>query len=243
MEEDPETIAREVARALRAGRRAVAFTGAGVLWSGLALLGLPLAGDGRAWHAWPRVAHFFYSRFFLAGVLAAAPNACHTFLADCGMPVVTTNVDGLHERAGAPPEQVAAVHGTVLEEICAGCGRPLPDCARVHPCCGYPRPAALLFHDAIHPAAAIAGGGRAHDLVHAMQGADTPLLFIVGVSWALPTFACLLSEMRSYGARVIHVNLAPPPERVAAPGDAWVREPAAVFFGRCRAAYFGSGDL
>src|SRR3989338_6336327 len=106
MEEDPETIAREVARALRAGRRAVAFTG-----------------------------------------------------------------------AGAPPEQVAAVHGTVLEEICAGCGRPLPDCARVHPCCGYPRPAALLFHDAIHPAAASAGAGGARDLVHALQGADTPLLF------------------------------------------------------------------
>src|SRR3989338_2447735 len=229
MEEDPETIAREVARALRAGRRAVAFTGAGasaesgvmpfrapgaagVLWSGLALLGLPLAGDGRAWDAGPRGPPFFFSPLFLAGVLAAAPNACHTFLADCGMPVVTTNVDGLHERAGAPPEQVAAVHGTVLEEICAGCGRPLPDCARgrpLPPCGAPPRPAALLSHDAIPPAAAIAGGGRAHDLVHAMQGADTPLLFIVGVAWALPTFACLLSGVRSGGARVIHVNLAP----------------------------------
>ena len=236
METDPEVVAREIAHAVRAGRRTIAFTGAGAsaesgvrpfrapgatgaLWSGLALLGLPLAGDGRAWHAWPRVAHFFFRHFFLAGELAAAPNPCHTFLADCGVVVVTTNVDGLHERAGTPPEQVAAVHGTVLEEVCAGCGWPLDACLRAHPCCGYPRPAVLLFRDSIHPAVAVAAGGRAADLVHAVHGFDTPLLLVVG-------------------ARVIHVNLAAPPAGVAAPGDTWVCEAAGVFFQRCREAYF-----
>lgn len=255
METDPEVVAREIAHAVRAGRRTIAFTGAGAsadsgvrpfrapgatgaLWSGLALLGLPLAGDGRAWRTWPRVAHFFYRRFFLAGVLAAAPNPCHTFLADCGVAVVTTNVDGLHERAGTPPERVGAVHGTVLEEVCAGCGRAPAECARTHPCCGYPRPAVLLFNDALYPAAAAAGGARAADIVRGARGFDTPLLLVVGVSWALPTFAMLLAEMRSYGARVVHVNLAAPPEGVAAPGDTWVRAPAGAFFQRCREAYF-----
>src|SRR3989338_267092 len=126
MEEDPETIAREVARALRAGRRAVAFTGAGasaesgvmpfrapgaagVLWSGLALLGLPLAGDGRAWPARRRGAAFFYPPFSRAGVPAPPQTAPPPFRAACGTPAAPPTAAGLPGRAGAPPEQVAAV--------------------------------------------------------------------------------------------------------------------------------------
>lgn len=254
-QDDPAVVAREVARALRAGRRAMAFTGAGasagsgvrpfrapgatgLWWSGVALCGLPLGGDGRAWQTWPRVAYFFYKHFFLSGVRSAEPNACHTFLADVGAAVVTTNVDGLHERAGAAAENVAAVHGTVHQEACSGCGRGLGACARIHPCCGYPRPAVLLFNDAFFLTNVQAANGLACDLLLSMRDAETPLLFVVGVSWALPTFAQHLAEMRSYGARVIHVNLVPPPGKIGAPGDAWVAEPAEVFFGRCREAYF-----
>lgn len=255
---DPEAVAREVAVALRAWRAAIALTGAGAsaesgvapfrapgvtgwMWSGLALAGYPLAGCGYAWEHWPRIAHFFFTRCFLSAVRRAEPNACHTFLADLGVPVVTTNVDGLHERAG-PPEyapMVAAVHGTALAEICAGCGREPAACTRAHAACGYPRPAVLLFDDRFYPRAAQDACARASTLVDGAKAREAPLVFVVGVSWALPTFAALLAELRARGGRIIHVNVAPPPARYWMPGDTLVREPAAVFFKRCREAYFG----
>ena len=255
---DPAAVAREVATALRAGRAAIAFTGAGAsvesgiapfrapgvsgwMWSGLALVGYPIAGCGHAWDHWPRVAYFFYSRFFRAAVRAATPNACHTVLADLGVPVVTTNVDDLHERAGPSEyaDHVAAVHGTVSVEICAGCGRDAAACTRAHAACGYPRPAVLLFDDRFYPRAAQDACARASTLVDGAKAREAPLVFVVGVSWALPTFAALLAELRARGGRIIHVNVAPPPARYWMPGDTLVREPAAVFFKRCREAYFG----
>ncbi len=254
---DPAVVAREVATALRAGRAAIALTGAGAsvesgiapyrapgvtgwMWSGLALVGYPIAGCGHAWDNWPRVAYFFYSRFFRASVRAATPNACHTFLADIGASVVTTNVDDLHERAGQTEyaDYVAAVHGTVSAEICAGCGRGAAACAHSHAACGYPRPAVLLFGDRLYPDTAAAAGRRAVDLVDRAKASDTPLVFVVGVSWALPTFALFLAELRTCGGRIIHVNVAPPPAEYSAPNDVFVRESAAAFFKRCREEYF-----
>lgn len=253
---DPAAVAREVATALRAGRAAIALTGAGAsvesgiapfrapgvtgwMWSGLALVGYPIAGCGRAWDHWPRVAYFFYSRFFRAAVRAATPNACHTFLADLGVPVVTTNVDDLHERAGPSEyaDHVAAVHGTVSVEICAGCGRDAAACTRAHAACGYPRPAVLLFGDRLYPDTAAAAGRRAADLVDRAKAFEAPLVFVVGVSWALPTFALFLAELRARGGRVIHVNVAPPPARYSAPTDVFVCESAAAFFKRCCEEY------
>jgi len=253
---DPAVVAREVATALRAGSAVIALTGAGAsvesgiapyrapgvtgwMWSGLALVGYPIAGCGHAWDNWPRVAYFFYSRFFRASVRAATPNACHTFLADIGASVVTTNVDDLHERAGPTDyaDYVAAVHGTVSAEICAGCGRGAAACAHSHAACGYPRPAVLLFGDRLYPDTAAAAVRRAEYLVDRAKASDTPLVFVVGVSWALPTFAQFLAELRTCGGRIIHVNVAPPPAEYSAPNDVFVRESAAAFFKRCREKY------
>lgn len=256
---EPEVIAHEVAVAMRAARPAFALTGAGasaesgvapfrapgataLLWSGLAAVGYLVAGNGDAWQRWPRVAHFFYERFFLRQVRAATPNACHRFLAERGVPVVTTNVDDLHERAG-PAEYaplVAAVHGTVFAEICAGCGQRREECKHTRASCGYPRPAVLLDGDAFWPHTVADAGLRAAALVDRAKVQDTPLVFVVGVSWARPTFAMFLADLRRAGARIIHVNLAPPPAQYCQPDDAFVCESAAAFFRRCDAAYFGN---
>lgn len=39
---------------------------------------------------------------------------------------VTQNIDGLHQKAGTPPEAVVELHGTAAETVCLECGRLLP---------------------------------------------------------------------------------------------------------------------
>lgn len=56
-------------------------------------------------------------RLLTQSALNAEPNAAHLAIAQTGAPVITMNVDGLHQRAGS--RQVIAVHGYLptLEEI------------------------------------------------------------------------------------------------------------------------------
>jgi NAD-dependent deacetylase len=37
--------------------------------------------------------------------------------------VITQNIDGLHQRAGVPPERVVELHGNSTYAVCLGCGR------------------------------------------------------------------------------------------------------------------------
>jgi NAD-dependent deacetylase len=57
----------------------------------------------------------------------AEPNAGHCALADLSRrtsfhTLVTQNIDGLHQRAGTPPEVIVEIHGTVHDAKCLGCG-------------------------------------------------------------------------------------------------------------------------
>ena len=70
----------------------------------------------RSWQA--RLAHPAWT---------AEPNAAHLALAALARSgidtrVVTQNIDGLHLRAGTPPERVVELHGTMFGAICTGCG-------------------------------------------------------------------------------------------------------------------------
>ncbi len=94
-------------------------------------------------------------------ICAAAPNAAHLALADLARAgrvdlLVTQNVDGLHERAGFPPERLVNIHGTDSAVECMAChrraaravaqeaweaGTAVPRCA-----CGGPwKPATISF--------------------------------------------------------------------------------------------------
>lgn len=57
----------------------------------------------------------------------ARPNAGHAALVDLDRrgklhALVTQNIDGLHQRAGLPPEKVIEVHGTLHFATCLACG-------------------------------------------------------------------------------------------------------------------------
>lgn len=60
-----------------------------------------------AWSAEPNAAHLALAR------LAASP---------LDTTVITQNIDGLHQRAGTPPDRVLELHGTIYQVVCVGCG-------------------------------------------------------------------------------------------------------------------------
>lgn len=47
------------------------------------------------------------------------PNPAHIWLAKKSIPVITQNIDGLHQKAGS--KTVAELHGTVLDNYCTKC--------------------------------------------------------------------------------------------------------------------------
>ncbi|QVJ00481.1 Sir2 family NAD-dependent protein deacetylase [Nocardiopsis eucommiae] len=64
-------------------------------------------------------------------VWKAEPNAAHRALADLAAAgrlhaLVTQNIDGLHQRAGVPEDEVIEVHGTMLRVMCMTCGLRTP---------------------------------------------------------------------------------------------------------------------
>jgi len=53
-------------------------------------------------------------------IIAASPNPAHEMLAKTGSPVITQNVDGLHQQAGS--KDVLELHGTLSRVVCMSCG-------------------------------------------------------------------------------------------------------------------------
>jgi NAD-dependent deacetylase len=129
--------AEALARYLRASRRAVVFTGAGISTES----GIPdFRSPGGVWskmkpilfqefvrdpemrkEAWKRV----FNRS--AGWTGAAPNAGHhavTALVRQGKvsAIITQNVDNLHEDSGAPADKVIELHGNASYAKCLDCG-------------------------------------------------------------------------------------------------------------------------
>ncbi len=131
-------IPATLAHALRAARRVLVFTGAGVsAESGIAtfrdaLTGLWSRFDAQAlatpeaFRAHPAIVWGWYE-WRRAQVLRAAPNAAHRAIAELArhvpeLCVVTQNVDDLHERAGSLG--VAHLHGSLHAPRCSACGAP-----------------------------------------------------------------------------------------------------------------------
>jgi len=122
---------KEAAKRIKQSRRLVAFTGAGIsVASGIP----PFRGPDGLWSkydpscfdidyflsnpekSWKLIKEIFYS--FLKDV---KPNPAHYAIAKLGCPVITQNIDNLHQMAGS--KDVVEYHGTAETLVCLKCGK------------------------------------------------------------------------------------------------------------------------
>lgn len=139
---------------------------------------------------------------------AIEPNAGHRAIAALGAPVVTQNVDGLHQLAGS--RRVLEVHGSIWLTRCVACGRESRDRAvkLVEPCAGCGgrlRPGVVWFGESLPQEVW-------NEAVGIVRECD--LLLVVGTSSVVYPAAGLAGMAR--GAKVIEVNLEETPLSSAA---------------------------
>lgn len=159
------------------------------------------------WRTWGRMAHLARDH---------GPTPGHRAIARMGAPVITQNVDGLHQAAGS--EVVAELHGSALRAVCLGraCtwGTPVEpgvgDRPEDHgvpaacPVCGEPtRPDVVLFEEPLPPAELELG-------MRLARGAD--LFVAVGTSGVVFPAAQLVPLAREHGATTVLIDVDPPPE-------------------------------
>lgn len=148
----------------------------------------------------------------------AKPNAAHLALADLYhqgrlSAVITQNIDGLHQAAGIPAEDVIELHGNTRRVRCMSCdaittdheafkriaaGDPAPNCD----CGGYLKPDTISFGQAM-PEAEVK---RATELAHACD-----LFLVVGSTLLVQPAALLPDVARRAGAHLAIVNLSQTP--------------------------------
>ncbi len=183
----------------------IAFTGAGIsVASGLPTFDFTWRGlPARALlsrSAFRRDPELFYDFFreALGRWGAAAPNAAHLALAQAGIPVITQNIDGLHQRAGS--RLVCELHGNLREMLCLACGKlvplDLPEASVPRCTCGgICKPNVVLFEEGLHDW---------EQAVALLQ--EVRHLLVVGTSLAVAP-ACYLPEMAAArGAEVEIIN-------------------------------------
>lgn len=182
---------------LRASRKALIFTGAGVSTAS----GIPdFRGPQGVWtrrkpvyfqdfmtSEGARIEHWDYKLEGWDGFRTAQPNAVHDAIvrlekAGKVLLVVTQNIDGLHSLAGTSPERLLELHGTNLLVECQSCrrrGDPEPhfEFFRRHrkppmcECGGFLKPATISFGQSLDPQV----------LEQAQQGAmETDLVVAIG---------------------------------------------------------------
>ena len=191
---DPEA---RLAGYLRASRKALIFTGAGVSTAS----GIPdFRGPQGVWtrrkpvyfqdfmtSEAARIEHWDYKLEGWDGFRTAQPNAVHHAVvrfekAGKVLLVVTQNIDGLHALAGTSPDRLLELHGTNLLVECQSCkwrGDPEPHFEffrinRKPPSCecgGFLKPATISFGQSLDPQV----------LEHAQEGAmETDLVVALG---------------------------------------------------------------
>jgi NAD-dependent deacetylase len=147
------------------------------------------------WYQWrrtklatvqPNPAHF---------ALAASPSLVH----------ITQNVDDLSERAGADPDNVIHVHGTITKDHChAQCGyeenidlAEPPALRRCPKCSAFMRPSVVWFGEGMPPEA----WSRAAEV---SQSADC--LLVIGTSATVYPAAGLIEVVNRNGGAIIVIN-------------------------------------
>ncbi len=174
----------------------------------------------------PALVHEFYNARREVS-RSAQPNAAHLALARLEAEwhhgevlIVTQNVDGLHERAGA--RNVIAMHGSHRTALCAGCGHRWQAPARMTPAdpcpaCDAPltRPDVVWFGEMPY---------RLDDIADALARAD--LFCAIGTSGQVWPAAGFAARARARGARTVEINLAP--SQISGDFDVTLRGPASV---------------
>ena len=149
----------------------------------------------------------------------AEPNAAHAALAalarsGIGTSVITQNIDGLHQNAGTPAEQVIELHGTMFSVVCVSCGdrSPMAEAlARIeageedppcHVCGGILKSATVMFGQPLDPVV-FARAERA--------ATECDLFLAVGSTLTVEPAASLCSLAVRAGAPLVIVNRDPTP--------------------------------
>lgn len=225
---DSATLDR-MAEMIRSSSRMVAFTGAGISTES----GIPdYRGPNGVWQtgniphvdtirtdADARKEFWQHRRETYPTMLARLPNAGHRSLvrfeqAGKLLAVVTQNIDGLHQKAGAGPDRVIELHGSSHHLRCMQCGT-IYDGADIQKrleaeeadprctVCGGPlRSSTILFGEALPPAAL--------ELAQRVTLA-ADLMLVVGSSLVVNPAARLPAIAQKRGARLIIINRTPTP--------------------------------
>ena len=239
-----------LAALLREAERILVFTGAGVSTES----GIPdFRSPGGIWDRYPIVyydeflrdpeaqrRYWLRSRETYPVLAAAAPNPAHAAIARLDtlgklLRVVTQNIDGLHQRAGTPPEKVIELHGSNHEVMCIECaartprqaiqaelvaGVEVPHCAR---CGGLLKNCTVSFGQPLPEVALRAAEAAAR---------ECDLCLVVGSSLVVYPAAYVPIYAAEGGAPLVMVNATPTPldslARLVLRGQAGAILPAAV---------------
>ena len=231
-----EQFIAQAAEILRSAQRVVAFTGAGVS----AESGVPtFRGAGGLWEGHPveelASPHGFFAdpvkvwRFYeerRRNLAHVRPNPAHRVLARWHdrfpqYTIVTQNVDGLHQDAGA--RGVLELHGSIWHVRCLGCGRdreertvPLPQVPPLCSKCGAMERPAVVWYGEFLPEMVMAAAFAAIERCE--------VLLVVGTSAIVYPAAGFVEVAATAGAKVIEVN--PEASRMAHLADVALRGPA-----------------
>lgn len=140
--------------------------------------------------------------------------------------LITQNVDGLHQAAGASPARVVEIHGTIREVTCLDCGERAPmerALARVR--AGEEDPACRSCGGILKSATISFGQSLvARDLQRAEAAAqDCDLLLAIGSTLSVFPIAGVVPVAKRAGARIVIVNAEP--TEMDALADAVIRGP------------------
>jgi NAD-dependent deacetylase len=214
---------------VRAARRIVALTGAGISTDS----GIPdFRGPQGVWTKNPEAEKLATIQHYVADpeirkrvwrerlnspAWTARPNPGHLALVTLERrgvldTLITQNVDGLHLLAGSSPERVIEIHGRLREVVCLDCGERAPmerALARVRAgeedppcrsCGGILKAATISFGQALVP----------EDLARAQAAAARcDLMLAVGTTLSVWPIAGVVPIAKESGARVIIVNAGP----------------------------------
>ncbi|HKW00648.1 MAG TPA: NAD-dependent deacylase [Vicinamibacterales bacterium] len=211
-----------VADRLRTARRVTALTGAGVS----AASGIPtFRGANGLWKNFraetlatpeafdkdPRLVWEWYD--WRRGLIQQAqPNAAHDVLARwtrerAGFTLLTQNVDGLHEKAGA--ERLIRLHGSIWHvrcyQACAAGRRDWLDTTVPHPrlpplcphCGATVRPGVVWFGESLNP----------DDVEAATAATECDVFLAIGTSAIVYPAAGLVHQAKRHGAMTIEINI------------------------------------
>lgn len=183
-------------------KRLVAFTGAGISRDS----GIPTfveLGDLREklsrsyFNAYPKD---FYNvlKEFSNKIKSADPNDAHRALARYDIPIITMNIDSLHNRAGS--ESVLEIHGNLTYVHCPKCKKEY-DFNTVYDsifCCGCDEilePNVVLYEDMIP------GYMEAMDIIDSAE-----LLLVIGTSFYTSTASFMTQRAEMQGIKVDIIN-------------------------------------